>query len=394
MRGESAAPPRRVPLARPSFGPEEERLLVEALRSGWVTQGPRVEEFEERFAEAVGAPFAVALSSGTAALFLALHAQGIGPGDEVIAPSLTFIASVNAIVHAGATPVLADVDPRTCNLDPAAVAEAVTPRTRAVLLVHQLGLPADLDAFGELAGRHGLLLVEDAACAVGARHRGRPIGASGNPCAFSFHPRKVLVTGEGGMLTTADGELARRLRRLRHQGMSVSDLERHRAERAIVETYPEVGYNFRLSDLHAAVGIAQLAKLEELLASRRRIAARYDAALAGSRVEAREAPPWATPNHQSYLVRLRGAGAAARDRVLDRLHRRGVGARRGLMAVHREPAYRDRPPRRPLPHTEAAEASTLVLPIFPGLEADDQGYVIEELRAAVEEALGEFRGAA
>jgi dTDP-4-amino-4,6-dideoxygalactose transaminase len=390
----ASPPPRRVPLARPSFGREEEEALLAALRSGWVTQGPRVEEFEARFAEAVGAPHAVAVSSGTAALFLALHALALGAGDEVIAPALGFIATANAIVHAGATPVLVDVDPATCNVDPEAVAAAVTPRTRAILLVHQLGLPADLDALQASAERHGLVLVEDAACAVGARHRGRPIGGSGNACCFSFHPRKVLVTGEGGMLTTADARLAERLRRLRHQGMSVSDLERHRAERAIVESYAEIGYNFRLSDLHAAVGLAQLARLEALLAERRRLAARYDAAFAGSRVLRPRAPAWAEANHQSYLVRLEGADAEARRRILERLHRRGIGARRGLMAIHLEPAYRDRPPRAPLPHTEAAAASTLVLPLFPGLAEDDQDYVVSELRAAVEAVLGSFRSGA
>ena len=386
----SKAAIRRVPLARPCFGPEEEALLLETLRSGWVTQGPRVEEFEARFAEAVGAPCAVAVSNATTALFLALHALGIGPGDEVITPSLSFIASANAVVHTGASPVLVDVEPETCNLDPAAVEAAVGPRTRAILAVHQLGLPADLDALQAIAGRHGLVLVEDAACAVGARYRGRAIGGSGNLCAFSFHPRKVIVTGEGGMLTLSDAPLAERLRRLRHQGMSVSDLERHRSDRALVESYPEIGYNFRLSDLQAAVGVAQLRKLAGFLAERRRLAARYDAALASSRVVPSRAPAWAEPNFQSYLVRLRGADAAARQRVLDQLHRRGIGARRGLMAVHREPAYRDHPPRFPLPHTEAAEATTLVLPIFPGLGDADQDHVVSELRAAVAEALGSW----
>jgi len=377
-----------VPLARPSFGPEEERLLLAALRSGWVTQGPRVEEFEAGFAREVGAPFAVAVSSGTAGLLLALAASGIGAGDEVIAPSLTFIASVNAIVHAGATPVLVDVDPATCNVDPVAVEAAVTSRTRAILPVHQLGLPCDLAALEQVAARHGLLVVEDAACAAGARLAGRPIGASGRPCVFSFHPRKPLVTGEGGMITTSDARLAARLRRLRHQGMSVSDLERHRAARAIVESYPEIGWNFRLSDLHAAVGIAQLARLAAFVAERRRLAARYDAAFAGSRIEPRAIPAGYEPNFQSYLVRLRGAGPAAQAAVLERLHQRGVGARRGLMAVHLEAAYRDRPPRAPLPHTEAAAASTLVLPIFPGLDEADQDYVAAEVRAAAAEALG------
>jgi len=385
--------PRPIPLARPSFGPEEEALLLETLRSGWVTQGPRVEEFEVRFAEAVGAPCAVAVSNATTALFLALHAAGIGPGDEVITPSLTFIASANAVVHAGASPVLVDVEPATCNLDPAAVEAAVGPRTRAILAVHQLGVPADLEALGAIARRHGLLLLEDAACAAGSRERGRPVGGSGNVCAFSFHPRKVISTGEGGMLTLADAALAGRLRRLRHQGMSLSDLERHRAGRAIVETYPEVGYNFRLSDLQAAVGVAQLPRLAGFVAERRRLAARYAAAFAGSRACPQRAPAWAEPNFQSYLVRLGGADAGSRQRILDALHRRGIGARRGLMAVHREPAYRDRPPRFPLPHSEALEATALVLPIFPGLADADQDRVVRELRAAVEAELGGWAAA-
>jgi perosamine synthetase len=381
---------RPVPLAKPCFGPEEEALLLETLRSGWVAQGPRVEEFEARFAEAVGSPCAVAVSNATTALFLALHAAGIGPGDEVITPSLTFIASANAVVHAGASPVLVDVDPGSCNLDPAAVEAAVGPRTRAILAVHQLGVPADLEALVAIARRHGLLLVEDAACAAGSRERGRAVGGSGNVCAFSFHPRKLISTGEGGMLTLADAGLAGRLRRLRHQGMSVTDLERHRAGRAIVESYSEVGYNFRLSDLQAAIGVAQLRKLAGFVAERRRQAARYAAAFAGSRALPQRAPAWAEPNFQSYLVRLEGADTASRQRILDALHRRGIGARRGLLAVHREPAYRDRPPRFPLPHTEALEATTLVLPIFPGLADADQDRVVRELRAALEAELGSW----
>jgi dTDP-4-amino-4,6-dideoxygalactose transaminase len=374
-------PPRSIPVARPCFGPEEQELLCETLASRWVTQGPRVEEFERRFAEAVEAREAVAVSSGTAALFLALHAHGIGPGDEVIVPSLSFIATANCVTHTGARPVFADVDPDTYNLDPESAAAAITPRTRALMPVHQLGLPADLDALEALADRHGLLLVEDAACAVGSRLRDRPIGASGHACCFSFHARKLLVTGEGGMITTGDPELAGRLRRLRHQGMSVSDLERHRAKRVITERYDEIGYNFRMSDLHAAVGIAQLAKLEPFVARRRALAARYDAAFADlDELQLPSIPLRARPNYQSYIARLPGASRKQRDRVLDALLERGVATRRGLMAAHREAPYRDAAPDGSLPHSEAADAQTLILPIFHELSQDDQDYVIAALR--------------
>jgi dTDP-4-amino-4,6-dideoxygalactose transaminase len=357
--------PSGIPVAKPCFDAEEERLVLEVLRSRWVTQGPRVEEFERRFAEAVGAAEAVAVSSCTSALFLALHVLGIGPGDEVVVPSLSFIASANAIVHAGATPVFADVERRTYNLDPRAVAAAIGPRTRAILVVHQLGLPADLARLEAVARERGVAVVEDAACAVGSKLDGRPIGSSANLACFSFHPRKILVTGEGGMIVTRDAQLAARLRRLRHQGMSVSDLERHRSQQPLPETYPEIGYNFRLSDLHAALGIAQLAKLAGFLARRRQLAARYDAALAElPGVEAPFAPPGAEPSHQSYIVRLRDADAARRNFVLGELQRRGVSTRRGLMASHLEPCHAGARVGGPLPETELAAAQTLLLPIF------------------------------
>jgi dTDP-4-amino-4,6-dideoxygalactose transaminase len=377
-------PRRRVAVAKPSFGDEEERLVLEVLRSGWVTQGPRVEEFERRFAALVGSADAVAVSSGTTALFLTLHVLGIGPGDEVIVPSLTFIASVNAIVHAGATPVLIDVDPRTYNLDPGAVEAAVTPRTRGIMVVHQLGMPADLDAIDDIGRRRGIHVVEDAACALGSSYKGRPIGRTANLAAFSFHPRKVIVTGEGGMITTNDADIAARLRRLRHQGMSISDIERHRADRVINETYPEIGYNCRLSDLHAAVGIAQLAKLDRLVARRRAIAAYYGKALRNLPVvEPPFVPEYAEPNYQSYIVRLRAGGEAERDHVLDEMHRRGVAMRRGLMAVHREAPYRDARIAGSLRHTELATDQTMILPLYADLTDEEQRYVIENLAEVV-----------
>jgi dTDP-4-amino-4,6-dideoxygalactose transaminase len=355
------------------------------LRSRWVTQGPRVEEFETRFAEAVDARHAVAVSSCTTGLFLGFHALGIGPGDEVVTPSLSFIATANAVIHAGAKPVFADVEPRTFNLDPEAVAAAIGPRTRAILVVHQLGLPADLARIEKIAQERGLAVVEDSACAVGSRLAGRPIGSSGNPGCFSFHARKVLVTGEGGMIVTPDAELAARLRRLRHQGMSISDLDRHRSARPLIEEYPEVGYNFRLSDVQAAIGLAQLAKLGPFLARRRLLAARYDEALADfSELDAPFAPAGAEPNHQSYIVRIRGAEAERRNRVIEELQRRGVASRRGLMASHLEACHQGARRSGSLPETERAAAQTLLLPIFHELSEADQDFVIACLREALD----------
>jgi dTDP-4-amino-4,6-dideoxygalactose transaminase len=382
--------PRNVPVARPCFDAEEERLLLEVLRSRWVTQGPRVEEFERRFAEAVGARHAVAVSNCTTGLFLAFHALGIGPGDEVVVPSLSFIATANCVVHAGATPVFVDVEPRTYNLDPEAVAEAVGPRTRAILVVHQLGLPADLARIEAVARQHGLAVVEDSACAVGSRLAGMPIGSSDNPGCFSFHARKILVTGEGGMIVTPDAELAAKLRRLRHQGMSISDLDRHRAGRPLIEDYPEVGYNFRLSDLQAAVGLAQLAKLDAFLARRRLLASRYARALAGfPELAAPFAPPGAEPSFQSYIVRIRDASAERRNRVIEELQRRGVASRRGLMASHREACHRGARCVGELPETERAAAQTLLLPIFHELSEADQDYVLACLREALDATAGD-----
>ena len=377
-----------VPVALPSFDDAEIRLVTEVIRSGWVTQGPRVAEFERRFAAYVGANEAVAVTSGTTALFLALHAAGVGAGDEVIVPSLSFIATANAVVHVGATPVFVDVDPATSNIDPERIRQALSPRTRAILPVDQLGMPADMDRILEIASEYGLFVLEDAACAIGSRYLGEPVGTRANAACFSFHPRKVLVTGEGGMITTNDEDLAARLRLLRHQGMSVSDLERHEADRVIIEDYPVIGYNFRLSDLHAALGIVQLGKLDGFLSRRKEIAARYESALGDQQdVHLPQPPPGFEPNYQSYLVRL-SYDRPTRDTLLDELQRRGVSARRGLMAIHREPCYRDARRGGSLEHTELLADQTLLLPMYVDLTTEDQDHVVEQLRAALDTVLG------
>jgi perosamine synthetase len=367
-----------VPFARPRLRGDEGEAVSATIASGWVSQGPRVREFERAFAERVGAPEAVATTNCTTALQLALYASGVGPGDEVIVPSLSFIATANAVWQCGATPVFADVDPRTYNLDPVAAERAVTSRTKAIMPVHQLGLPADMDRFFEVAARHGLTIVEDAACAIGASYRSRPIGSLGPLACFSFHPRKVITTGEGGMIAVHDPEMAERLRRLRQHAMDVSDLARHSASDIVIESYPERGWNARMTDMQAALGLCQLDMLDEVLADRRRLAERYTAALGQiPQLEPPYEPDYATRTWQSYAVKLHRGVPVSRTELQRMLLRDGIATRRGVTAIHAERAYSDRGFL--LPHTDACARDALLLPLFPDLSDEQQDYVIERL---------------
>jgi perosamine synthetase len=370
----------QIPFAKPRFYGGEAEALAAVIESGWVSQGPRVQAFEAAFAARVGAAEAVATTNCTTALQLALYATGVGAGDEVIVPSLSFIATANAVWQCGATPVFADVDPRTYNLDPAAAERAITGRTKAIMPVHQIGLPADMDAFIGLGARYGVAIVEDAACAVGATYKGRPIGSLGPPACFSLHPRKVITTGEGGMITTNDPELAQRLRKLRQHAMDLSDLARHNAADIVFESYPERGWNMRMTDMQAALGLCQLEALDEILAERRRQADRYTAALAAlPYLEPPYEPDYAVRTWQSYAVRVDPASPVPRTELMRRLHRDGVATRRGIMAIHHEAAYGGQDLL--LPHTDAAARDVLLLPLFPGLGDTAQDYVIERLAA-------------
>jgi nucleotide sugar dehydrogenase len=376
-----------LPIARPLLGAEEANAAAQVVRSGWVLQGPQVESFEREFAAYVGAAHACAVSSGTTALHLALLGVGVRPGDEVITVSHSFIATANAIRYCGATPVFVDIEPGTYNLDPAKLAPAISPRTRAILCVHQSGMPCNLAEIVAFARRHNLAVVEDAANAIGSEIRwqgqwqlvGKP---HAQVACFSFHPRKVITTGEGGMLTTADAELDRRFRLWRNHGMSVSAAARHGAREVIFESYPVLGYNYRLTDIQAAVGREQLLRLPQLLEERRRLAGRYREMLSditglGLPLE----PSWARSNWQSFCVRL-PQGASQRQ-VMQYLLDRGVATRRGVMCAHREASFQEISGAISLPESERAQDGCLLLPLFPGMTDQDLTLVVAELAQAL-----------
>jgi dTDP-4-amino-4,6-dideoxygalactose transaminase len=369
----------------PLLAEAEADAAREAVLSGWVSQGPQVAAFEREFAALVDAPHACAVSNCTTALHLALKAMNIVPGDEVITASHSFIATANCIRYCGATPVFVDIDPDTYNIDPTRVAEAITSRTRAILAIHQMGMPCDLAALTALADRLGIVLIEDAACAAGSQIRiseswdrvGKP---HGQIACFSFHPRKVITAGEGGMLTTASLELDRTFKLLRQHGMSVPDTVRHGSPQVIFEDYLVVGFNYRMTDIQAAVGRKQLERLPDLVSRRRTIAARY-AALLGN-IEGLSLPlepDWARSNWQSYCVRL--PSRLDQRTVMQALLDQGIATRRGIMCSHREAPYADDARLHDLHHSELAQDHSILLPIYAQMSEDDQARVVTALKA-------------
>ena len=376
-----------IPITKPALGEEEARAPFDSIKSGWVTQGPKVAEFEKAVAAYVGARHGVATTSCTTGLHLALASIGVGPGDEVIVPSFTFIASANAILYTGATVVFCEIDPRTYNADPADIEKRITKRTKAIMPVDQIGLPCDIGAINEVAKRHGVDVVEDAAPAIGGAYKGRKVGSNAHQTVFSFHPRKVITTGEGGMITTDDDALADKARKLRAHAMSVSDLDRHKADRPIIEEYHELGFNYRMTDIQASIGLVQIRRLDELLRIRIEKANRYDRELGRiGGLAVPSVPPYATHTYQSYCLRLTKDAHVERDELMARLLRRGIATRRGVMASHLEQVYRDRVGRVALPVTEDASRTTMLIPLFAAMTDDEQTYVIESLREELDPA--------
>jgi dTDP-4-amino-4,6-dideoxygalactose transaminase len=370
----SSAHGERIPLAKPVIGARERELVDAVLRSGQLSLGPIVTRFEEAWAARIGVRHAVACSSGTAGLHCCLHALGIGPGDEVITSSFSFVASANAILFCGATPVFAEVDPLTFNMDPAAVEAAITPRTRAIEIVDIFGYPAEIPALVEIARRHGLGVVEDACQTIDGAYDGRKLGTFGHPAVYGFYANKQLTTAEGGIVLTDDDELAGLLKSLTNQG---------RSDDGAWLVHSRLGFNYRLSDVHCAIGVGQLERLDEMMAGRRRAAAGYQTLMA--QVEG-VTPMYEGPQTRSWFVYApRLDPDIDRDGVIGALEERGIAAKPYLPCIHLQPYYREAHGYRPgvLPVTEAISASTIALPFFPEITEGQ----IERVCAALDEAV-------
>jgi perosamine synthetase len=376
-----------IPIAKPLLDEREAEAVRRVILSGWITQGPEVAAFEKDFRECVGASYACAVSNCTTALHLTLLAAGVRPGDEVITVSHSFIATANCIRYCGATPVFVDIEASTYNMDPGLMEAAITPRTRAILCVHQIGMPCDLAKIAEVATKHSIPLIEDAACAIGSEilwngkweRIGKP---HGDAACFSFHPRKVVSTGDGGMITTKHKDWDAKFRLLRQHGMSVPDTVRHASNSVIFESYPALGYNYRMTDVQAAIGREQLKRLDQIVARRRELACEYESLLGNvAKLRIPSEPRWARSNWQSYCVRLLEEGS--QKRVMQSLLNQGIATRRGIMCSHRELAYQTETWRAAgsLLASEAAQEQCILLPLFHQLSREEQGLIAAQLKA-------------
>jgi dTDP-4-amino-4,6-dideoxygalactose transaminase len=380
----------QVPIARTALLDNEIDSVLGPLRSGWLVQGPNVRLFEEKWSAFSGAKHSIAVTSCTTGLHLSVAALGLKPGDEVIVPAFTWIATANVVEHQGATVVFCDIDLETFNIDPAALAAAVTPRTVGVIPVHLFGLCANMDAINAVAAKNGLWVVEDAACGFGATYHGKHSGTMGNSGAFSFHPRKAITTGEGGMITTQDDALAGQLRRLRDHGAAISDLQRHLGPRPyLLADHPDAGYNQRMTDFQAAMGAAQMERADAIVAERRAIAARFDAAFGNL--------GWLRPpahlegyghGYQSYPCLFQPQSVTPdsvesvneqRNNWMDDLLKAGISTRPATHAVHMLSFYREKYGIRPedFPNAYAANHCSISLPLFHGMTIEEQDYVID-----------------
>ncbi|MBK7640654.1 MAG: DegT/DnrJ/EryC1/StrS family aminotransferase [Bacteroidetes bacterium] len=368
----------KIPLAKPYLDKEDAQNAYDTILTGWVTQGPRVQEFEEKFANYVGSKYAVALSNCTTALHLAMIIAGVTADDEVICPSMSYVATANSIRYVGAKVVFAEVNPTTYNIDVDDVRKKITSKTKAILIVHQIGMPADIDAFKDLCNEKNLVLIEDAACAAGSSYKGNKIGSHSDLVCFSFHPRKVITTGDGGMITTNNEAYRDRIKLLRQHAMSINDRIRHESDKVIFEDHVELGYNYRMTDIQAAVGIKQLEKLDKIVAERRKVAFKYHQAFKD--INCIQLPLEADgyfSNYQSYNVYLKPACKISRNDLMQALLDEGISTRRGVTTAHRETAYKNYQSNYSLPISEDTSDRSIVLPLFYPMTDNEINYVID-----------------
>jgi dTDP-4-amino-4,6-dideoxygalactose transaminase len=369
-----------IPIAKPYLNKEEAQAAYDTVLSGWVTQGPRVQEFEQKFADYTGAQYAIAVSSCTTGLHLAMIVAGIKEGDEVICPSMSYIATANSITYTGAKAVFAEVDPKTYNISPQHAESLINEKTKAILVVHQIGMPADLDAFHKLGKKYNIKIIEDAACAIGSRYKGNPLGSHSELVCFSFHPRKVITTGDGGMVTTNNEAYYQRLKLLRQHGMSISDQQRHQAGKALFEEHIEIGYNYRMTDIQASVGVHQMNRLDDIIEQRRKIAMKYHEGLKGIphiRLPVEEEGYFS--NYQSYSIFLHDDCPVSRDDLIQQMREKGIATKRGIMTAHREPAYAGQCKGISLPQTEKAADQSMLIPLFAQMTNSQINHVIDTL---------------
>lgn len=369
-----------VPLTRPFFDNREEKAVCRVLQSGWHTQGPAVAQLEQQVASLVHAKYAIAVSNCSIALYLSLLIAQVGKGDEVLVPSFTFIACACAISETGATPVFVEVNEQTFNIDPDDLEKKITSKTKAILAVDQVGLPCDLDKIRKIAKRNKLFLVEDAACAFGSYYKKEPIGGLSETTCFSFHARKIISSGEGGMITTQNGEIAEKARMLRSYGATIADHTRHTSKKIMTESYEMVSLNYRLTDIQAAILIEQMKKLPTILKKRSLLARRYNKKLFHIRsIRTPFIPDNVTPNWQSYIITLLPDAPLSQEEIMQHLLNHRIATRRGVMACHIEPVYKKQMPGVSLPVTEMLAARTITLPLFPDMTIEQQDYVIKHL---------------
>lgn len=382
-----------IPIARTTLTEQEIESVLDPLRSGWLVQGPKVREFEEKWSAFTGAKHSIAVTSCTTALHLSLAALGFGPGDEAIVPAFTWISTANVVEHLGGKVVFCDIDLRTFNLDVKQLESKITPKTKAIIPVHLFGLAAEMDEINRIAKTHGLHVVEDAACGFGSRYHGQHVGTLGDTGCFSFHPRKAITTGEGGMITTEDDQVAEKLRRLRDHGAALTDLQRHMGARPyLLADHSDAGYNQRMTDLQAALGAAQMDRAQEIVDERRRLAAIYDEAFKDlSWFQLPATIEGYDHGYQSYpclfkpeelTMKSVKAVNEARNEWMDKLQKAGISTRPATHAVHMLTFYREKYNLKPedFPNAYIANDCSISIPLFHGMKAEEQQYVIEQVR--------------